>query len=271
MATQPCLFAGHGGTVWDHALARWRCLVSGVRALSPSRVWRLVASEVIFSRDQAAQVRAGKITAAIVPASEQVTTGRLRALRRRFVRHDEDGNPVGEGVETVADVSADGDRRPVKLTILSVDEKHIDDLTQPDARACGYTTRQGLIDAWRAQHPRSEMVKLVRFALGDVRDIDRYIGWTGRAGGDYTMNRHRAADELRALDEQQLAEVTAIARRRDQERRKHPDQQLRDGLMRELERWELETKGVTDRDRAQAIRDIRRKIAALDRKLRDAA
>lgn len=226
---------------------------------------------MIFTRDQAAQVRAGKISAALVPVSEQVTAGRLRALRRRFVRHDEDGNPTGEGVETVADVTPEGDRRPVRLTILSVHDMHLDDLAQPDARACGYTTRQGLLDAWRSQHPRSETVKLVRFAVGDVRDRDRYLAWTGRAGGDYTANPRRAMDDAAALTEEQLEPLVRRARELDRARRRGAAAEA-ETLSLEARLRRLEAQRRSQRvDISRELRVIAARIERAERQLDDEA
>lgn len=177
---------------------------------------------MIFTRDETALIRQGKITGAVIPASEPITAGRLRNLRRRYVRHDEDGNAIGEATATVTDTNADGERRPVVLTILSIVEQDLAEPIHLDiARACGYRSAAELREEFSARYPRTTRVKLVRFLVGDTRDRDRYLNWTGRAGGDYTLNPRRAMDDAPALTEEQQARMTAEAHKRDELVRQH--------------------------------------------------
>jgi hypothetical protein len=225
---------------------------------------------VIFSRDQAALVRQGKLTAALVPTSQQIKADRTRPLRRRFMRHDADGAEQGETVQTVEDISPEGDRKPVVLTITSVTETHLDNLTLSDAKACGFQTLTGLKDAWRSKHPRTLVVKVVRFQLGDIRDRDRFLNWTGRAGGDYTGNRHRAADDVAALPAEQLAPLTKAANERDRARAKSGSQRRRDEMAALADRWREELRESPNREVARSLRAIEHQLAALDRKLKAA-
>jgi hypothetical protein len=92
----------------------------------------------------------------------------------------------------------------------------------------------------------------------------------GRTGGYVTDPALALRDEPEAVDVRSQERFTAAARERAREHGKDPDRALRDGLLRELEAWEALTGGVTDRERADTIRGIRRQIAALDRKLKAA-
>jgi hypothetical protein len=99
---------------------------------------------LVFSREQVALIRQGKLQETLVPASTKIKAGSVRSLRRRYMRHDEDGNEIGWRVETVRDSDSE---LPVLLTILDV-------MPLPD-------------DASAA--PRYSKMR-VRFVVGDVRD-----------------------------------------------------------------------------------------------------
>lgn len=223
---------------------------------------------MIFTRYQAAQIRAGKITAGVVLGGEPITVGRLRALRRHLL--DDRTRD-----EVVTDAGAE-----VVLTIITVRDTIVEDVRGAEARACGYKNPTALRETWVALHPRARELKVVRFDLGDTRERrDRYLAWTGRAGGDYTSNPKRAMDRgaltgdgpdlaLVAPTAEEIAGFAHASHYRDDARRREADIALRDDLAERLARWDRETSGVTDRDRQQSIQGIRRSLASLDRKIK---
>lgn len=241
---------------------------------------------MIFTVEQTAGIRAGRITATIIPASKTAPKpDTVTPLWRRHTRHDEDGNELDSVSGIVYDTQSDQPDQPIQLTIQAVHkDAPVDELTQLDAHACGYKTAAGLQDAWKQQHPRTQTVHIIRFSVGDLRDRGRYIAWTGRAGGDYTTNPRRAADDAEALQAGDVAQYAKRAREQDRQRRQNPDQKLRDELVSDLERindrlndWKSKTGGTTDKERQGAIRGIqmatktiRRQLAVLDRKLKAA-
>lgn len=228
---------------------------------------------MIFSKDEAAQVRAGKQTAKLMAVDSLIGVGRVTPMMKRFQRHDADGEPLDWTTEPVEDVSGDGDRWPVLLTVLSVRGVWVGDLTQKDAEACGYRSAATLREAWDAEGlVRSTEVtaRLVHFTIGDIRDRDRYLARPGAANGDYTQNRHRAIDDLPALPFEQLAPITKLARETDRLRCQEPEQLLRDGLIRQLEAYELAERKPS-RHVQSAIRAIRHQVRSLDRRLNEAA
>lgn len=240
---------------------------------------------MIFTREQVALVRAGRITATIIPATRTPPRpDTIQPLWRRHTRHDENNTPIDTISEIVYDVQGDRPDEPIRLTIQAVKTTGIEFVDQSDAHACGYKTANALRDAWLAEHPRTFMIRVVRFTVGDLRDKGRWIGWTGRAGGDYTTNPRRAADDAEALQASDVALFAKQAREQDRRRRQNPDQKLRDDLISDLERindrlieWKSKTGGTTDKDRQGAIRGIqmatktiRRQLAVLDRKLKAA-
>ena len=141
---------------------------------------------MVFSTSQCRSIRQHRMHAVLVPTSERVQAGRVRLLRRRATP-DEDGHP--RPGETVTDTTPDGERVAVVFTILAVRDLELAELTLQIARACAFRTTVGLIEAWRAEHPRSPLARLVSFELGDLRDRPRFLsrGWP-----DYTNDPSRA-------------------------------------------------------------------------------
>jgi hypothetical protein len=227
---------------------------------------------VIFSRDEAAAIRQGKLTAALISTTSKLKPDRTTMLRRRFKRHDSDGKELkGWATEVVADVSPEGDRKSVVLTVLSVNELHLDDLTQQDAEACGFRTLPGMKDNWRQHHRGAEMVKIVRFAVGDLRDRDRYLSRPSRSGGDYTSDRHRAIDDVAVLTDEQLKPFVAQARERDKQRRKRA---ANDTAKQPLEARLGRLDDLKQRQRVDISREIRvieERVRRAERDLRDDA
>jgi hypothetical protein len=142
---------------------------------------------LIFTVEQVRAVREGKTNAALVVVSERIRVGSLRLLRRRIPASEDGVRP--ERVEVVTDRTPDGEEVAVYFTVLVVRDVEVTALGFPEARACGHRTPAGLRDRWRAQHPRAELARFVRFALGDLRDSPRFIsrGWP-----DYTSDPSRA-------------------------------------------------------------------------------
>lgn len=194
---------------------------------------------MIFTAEQVRAIRQGKISAALVKPTEQISAGAVRQLRRRVIRHDEDGQPAGILIETVKDPTPDGDRVPVLLTILDVDDLLLTGLSLTIARACGYRTLTGLRDSWRAQHPRLLVVRLTRFALGDLRDRPRYLSSIPFVQ-DYTTNiRDAAPGEPEALSAAELAKYAAMnGQKHARTRADHAQQLAMQNATRRLERIE---------------------------------
>lgn len=166
---------------------------------------------MIFTVDQVRSIRQGTVTAALVSRHEKLKPGVVRPLRRRFIRHDENGDPLDTVTETVTDpIPHTAERVPVILTILDVRDLELPELTLLEAKACGYRTVTGLIGSWRAQHPRVDLIRFARFALGDLRDRHRFLSAIP-FHTDYTSSAHEAAPgEPEALSEQDTAIFAAI-------------------------------------------------------------
>jgi hypothetical protein len=146
------------------------------------------------------------MTAVLVPVSDRLRVGSVRVLRRRAapvmaeapaatgaalevlsfieVRLD-----LAEVVEAVCDVRPDGERVPVLLTMLKLEDLALEDLSLANARACACLTTSELLAGWRVLHPRMWHARLVSFGVGDLRDVPRLVsvGWP-----DYTSDPSRA-------------------------------------------------------------------------------
>ena len=143
-------------------------------------------------------------------------------------------------------------------------------MTPADAKAFpGYLTVAGLQEAWRAKH-RTPDCQLVRFQVGDLRDRDRFLNWTGRAGGDYVGNVHRAADDAAALTPEQLAPLTRAANERDRARLKSTSQVKRDEMAALAAELRAELRANPNRDVEKSLRAVEHHLASMDRKLRAA-
>lgn len=222
---------------------------------------------MIFTKDACARILAGKQSATLEPIRVTILPGSVRRLRRRTMRHDGDGNELGLETSTVEQGEGE-DRAPVLLTILTVSMIQLPTLSLQQAQWCGYKTVIGCQTAWDADHPGVELAQLVRFALGDLRDRDRYLARTV----GYTATRHLSADPDAAVvptDEQRRQILDS--RKNEIIRLADPDVRLRNELQRALEHWELETGGrASTLDAHKAIRGIRDRIRSLDRRLKAA-
>lgn len=222
---------------------------------------------MIFSKDQAAQILAGKQSATLLPPGRNIRPGTVRALRRRVMRHDQDGNELGWETSTVE--QGDGeDRLPVKITIVSADVIQLDAITVQRAQWCGHRTISGCRTAFEAAHPQHGCALLVRFALGDLRDRDRYLA----RGTGYTHSPHLALmPDAPAVPADVQRRLTIEAHKRDATRITDPDIRLRLSLAHAIEEWQLETGGrASSKDAFARIKMIREQIRALDRHIRAA-
>jgi hypothetical protein len=231
---------------------------------------------MIFSQEQVAQVRAGRITATLTTATRRPPKpNTTQILWRRWRVTDDDDNTIGWDSGMVYDqvrdpITATTLQIPAKITIQAVQKKVIvDKLTDLDAHACGYKTTQGLQDAWLAKHPRTPLVHIIRFAIGDVRDRDQFMQYGGLAGGDYTMSPSRALDRDAPIVPRSDLELYAKQNtERYAKQRKDKVLIARDELISTLEKLELgdaPSAGV-----AAAIRSLRKQVAVLDRRLKAA-
>lgn len=157
-----------------------------------------------------------------------------------------------------------------RVTVMGVRRELVSDITLKDARREGFVTRDEFFAAWPID--RDLEVWVISFVLGDQTDTLRLLARTpGAPHGDYVAQPHLALDgEPEAVSAADTAFYAKVGHARDAERAKDPDIALRDGLIRELERWRDETQGATDRERRRHIDGIARQVAALDRKLKAA-
>lgn len=118
---------------------------------------------------------------------------RLTVLYKEFTAHDADGKAIGRRREPVL-----REGEPLKVTVLRVETKDVVEFGIDVAKDCGYKTVEAFRSAWDERHPRSPIATVVWFALGDWRDRDQYLAWSGRrAGADdhgRTFSRSKAMD-----------------------------------------------------------------------------
>ena len=166
------------------------------------------ASLPIFTSEQAALIRQGKLTGCLISgvgiAPKPMS---LRKLKRIVRVLDGDGVDTGE---TTVETSS------VPLTVLSVSRTlHLSSLTDEHARKCGHTTPTALQDAWAAKNPDVLLVRIVEFACGDVRDRQPLMAY--RAGE--TLNPARALDpDAPKVPIEDQERFTAAAHLKDQKR-----------------------------------------------------
>lgn len=220
---------------------------------------------MIFSKEQVAEIRSGKITATLVLPSRKVRADTVRPLRRRYVQHNEDGEPARTVVETVTDAG-----KPIRLTIVSVALADVYGappssspwLTPTAAQACGYRTVRALQEAWFAAHPRTPIAQYVRFTLGDLRDRDRYLAWTGRAGGDYTSNPARAIDRDAPVPLDVQQRLTRAAHLKDVERLAHTTE------IQHARSLTIRLKEALRRGDADELRRVRHEIEFIEQRMK---
>lgn len=136
-----------------------------------------------FTQDQIELIRKGKITGALISGS--LRPPRLESLRpmRRIVRVL-DGDGTDTGLTTIETTSS-------KLTIRTVSKRlGLDALTGEHARLCGCSSTDELRARWLSRHPRTELVRVVEFRFGDVRDHQPLLQF----GAGHTLNPARSPD-----------------------------------------------------------------------------
>ena len=208
---------------------------------------------MIFRPELAKQIRAGRKTQV-----RRVKT----AATCRYVAGKSYAVQPGRGRESIC-----------RITVTDVRQEPLGAIGLRDARREGFVTTQDFFDHWEAQYGRVDrgvLVWVISFQLGDQTDAPRLLAARpGAPHGDYVSEPHLAmAGEPEAVAEGELNRFATLGHARDALRGKDPDVLLRNGLMRELERWEGLTGGVTDRDRQRVVEGIRRQLRALDRKLK---
>lgn len=179
---------------------------------------------------------------------------KLQTLWKEHVAHDPDGLPIGRPRELVGTV-----------TLIRVEVLYVADLTLEIASACGYKTSQDLREKWTDRHPRSPRAAIVWFALGDWRDRDVFMNWTGRAGGDYTANARRAMDsDAPVLSREEIDALSKVNRQKDDVRRAQASAALAAETPSErLKRVKRETERLGD----EARRAIRQEIRIITQRL----
>lgn len=182
---------------------------------------------------------------------------RLQALWKEHVAHDPDGLPIGRLRELVGSV-----------TLVRVEKLFVADITMEIARACGYKTSDDLREKWTDRHPRSDLAAVVWFALGDWRDRDVFLNWTGRAGGDYTRNSRRSMDpDAPALSREQIEALSEVNRQKDDGRRAQASADLASESP--SERLNRLSK-ATERLGIAARREIRQELRIIEQRLQRA-
>jgi hypothetical protein len=191
-------------------------------------------SAFIFSHERLRELHRqpeNQAAATLALTSQTVTPGQLRVFYREVaVYDDETGEERGAKCVAVQDVNDEGKLCDAVLTVLKVELVDVwEDVNTPwfparkaprrldlqDARACGFRTVLGLVSAWRLEHPRSPLARLVWFVFKDQRDRSRWLQREIWRGGDYTSDPSRAVDTLPSLSAEELRELAQTARQTD--------------------------------------------------------
>lgn len=221
---------------------------------------------VTVARNGQLQQRASQSHAeAVLPNAISIATIRavergekkLQTLFREHAIHDEDGKRVGKHREAAG-----------RITLLSADFSDVVDIGADVAAACGHKTVQAFRDEWYGRHPRSERALVVWFALGDWRDRDLFMNWSGRAGGDFCVDEETEAltkrgwlkyDEITLGDELLGYDIKSHATRWEKPTGLHvfPDRERelirlsgRSGALVSTpnHRWPVSVRGTTERE-----------------------
>lgn len=153
-------------------------------------------------------VHPARVSPATIKAVQQGEK-RVQTLYREHVSRDPDGLPIGVLKEAAG-----------LVTVVRAETIFVADITMEIARACGYKTALDLKERWAKRHPRSPQGVVIWYALGDWRDRDIFLNWSGRAGGDYTRNARRAMDaDAPALSREEIDALSSVNRQKDDGRR----------------------------------------------------
>lgn len=165
---------------------------------------------VTVERNRYLQQHKGKTHAELLALRDAPRERTLQRLWKVVLVHDGDNRVTETRREPAGSV-----------TILAVESPvFFDAIDLPTANACGYRTTADLREAWRAAHPRTDLAAVAWFVLGDWRDRDIFLNWSGRGGGDYTRNPRRAIDpDAPALTAEQMDDLAHGNRQKDEARR----------------------------------------------------
>lgn len=164
---------------------------------------------VSVERNRYLKERPDQTHAELVLPSHVPREGSLQRLWKEVVLRDEDNVVAGKRRELAGKVTILRTQSPVFFFDVPLDV----------ATTCGFKTTQALQESWVSRHPRAQHVGVVWFVLGDWRDKDTYLNWTGRGGGDYTNNRLRSMDPEAPVPEE-IAEGYAVTARQGDEGRR---------------------------------------------------
>lgn len=228
---------------------------------------------MIFTADQAADVRQGVIRAALAKQSERLEPGALRALIRE-VTVKKSATPELRR-EVVRDDKQPGQHEGpiVWLAIIAVDAIDVsavrgpEALTLPRARACGYRTPNALREAWRIRYPRISRAQLAWFMLGALRDQPVYLQWSGRGGGDYTHSGG-ILDAGEVLDHVHVSNFALNNSQKDHLRRIELEQELDDRSLAERVARIERAHPALRREIRHELMIVQQRVTRAERKLR---
>lgn len=164
---------------------------------------------VTVERNRHLQSHPNQAHAELVLPSAVPKEGSIQRLWKEYPERNEDNEVIGKRREKAGIVTILHTESPVFFFDISLDV----------AQTCGFKTTQALQEFWVSKHPRAERAGIVWYVLGDWRDRDRYLNWTGKAGGDYITTRHRSMDPEAPVPAEIVEGYALQARQRDEARR----------------------------------------------------
>lgn len=189
---------------------------------------------------------------------------RVHSLWKEHSTTDEDGRKVGKRRERVGIVTL---LRAEYAEVPNLDLGMYDAAYWLDvARGCGHKTVSEWSAEWDARHPRSPRAVIVWFALGDWRDQDLFMNWSGRAGGDFIRNSRRAMDpDAPVLTREQIEALSSVNRQKDEGRRAQTSAALAtETPSQRLKRLDAATARIGD----EARRAIRQELRIIEQRVR---
>ncbi len=164
---------------------------------------------VSVERNRFLQARRDQTHAELLLPSQIPREGSLQRLWKEYLTHDEDQQVVGRQREKAGEITIVRTEGPVPYS----------EVTYHTALSCGFKTTQALQENWVVIHPRSQELGIVWFVLGDWRDRDLFMSWTGRGGSDFTSNPSRSLDPDAPVPEEIAENYAYQGRQRDEARR----------------------------------------------------